>query len=53
MPGSTVVSTLHLGDTMEFRVVGDHHGTQRATPTVPTLEDGYVSLMQRCRAPAA
>jgi ABC-2 type transport system ATP-binding protein len=53
MPGSTVVSTLHLGDTIQFRVVGDHHGTHRATPVVPTLEDGYVSLMQRCRAPAA
>jgi ABC-2 type transport system ATP-binding protein len=53
MPGSTVVSTLHLGDTIQFRVVGDHHGTHRATPSVPTLEDGYVSLMQRCRAPAA
>jgi ABC-2 type transport system ATP-binding protein len=53
MPGSTVVSTLHLGDTIQFRVVGDHHGTHRATPAVPTLEDGYVSLMQRCRAPAA
>jgi ABC-type multidrug transport system ATPase subunit len=53
LPGSTVVSTLHLGDTMQFRIVGDHHGTPLAMPAVPTLEDGYVSLMQRLRAPAA
>ncbi len=53
MPGATVVSTLHLGDTIQFRVVGDHHGTHRAAAAVPTLEDGYVSLMQRHRASAA
>jgi ABC-2 type transport system ATP-binding protein len=53
MPGSTVVSTLPLADTMQYRVVGDHHVTHRAIPAVPSLEDGYVALMQRCRAPAA
>jgi ABC-type multidrug transport system ATPase subunit len=53
MPGSTVMSTLNLGDTIQFRVVGDYHGNRQATPAIPTLEDGYVSLMQRRRVPAA
>jgi ABC-2 type transport system ATP-binding protein len=52
MPGATVVSTLHLGNTMQYRVVGDLNDTDRATPAVPSLEDGYVALMQRRRATA-
>jgi len=52
MPGATVVSTLHLGNTIQYRMVGDLRNTDmdRATRAVPTLEDAYVSLMQRRRA---
>jgi len=45
--GSTIVSMLHLPDAVHYRVVGpraeDHPG---AEPVQPSLEDGYVRLMQ-------
>lgn len=48
----TVVSTLHLGGSMRYRVVGGSAPNLRATPAEPGLEDGYVWLM-RARAAAA
>lgn len=42
----TVVSTLHLGDSAQYRVVGEPSPFLGATPADPSLEDGYVWLMQ-------
>jgi ABC-type multidrug transport system ATPase subunit len=44
----TVVSTLHLADGVQYRVVGrDAARYQDAQRLQPSLEDGYVWLMQR------
>ncbi len=45
----TVVSTLHLGHAVQYRVVGDPPPGSRATETAPSLEDGYVWLMRESR----
>ena len=45
----TVVSTLHLGGSARYRVVGEAAGPG-ATAAAPALEDGYVSLMREGRA---
>ncbi len=48
--GGTVVSQLQLGSTVQYRVVGtpaSSAGSGSITPVEPTLEDGYVWLMQR------
>jgi ABC-2 type transport system ATP-binding protein len=42
--GLTIVSTLQLQDTVQYRVLGDPSG-QAATPAEPSLEDGYMWLM--------
>ena len=47
----TVVSTLHLGDSVQYRVVGTP-APAGATPADPSLEDGYVWLMRTGRIPA-
>lgn len=47
--GLTVVSTLHLGASVQYRVVGDPPPGSRATETAPSLEDGYVWLMRESR----
>jgi ABC-2 type transport system ATP-binding protein len=47
----TVVSTLHLGSSVQYRVVGDPAPPLPATPTEPSLEDGYVWLMRERRLP--
>ncbi len=47
----TVVSTLHLGNAVQYRVVGAPATTAHATPTEPSLEDGYVTLMRDRRLP--
>ncbi len=47
----TVVSTLHLGTAVQYRVVGAPAATAHATPTEPSLEDGYVALMRDRRLP--
>jgi ABC-type multidrug transport system ATPase subunit len=47
----TVVSTLHLGGTVQYRVVGTPSPRLRAAPAEPSLEDGYVALMRGQRAP--
>lgn len=44
----TVVSTLHLGDGTQYRVVGEPDG-EAAVPAEPSLEDGYVWLMKESR----
>jgi ABC-type multidrug transport system ATPase subunit len=47
---ATVVSTLHLGDTVQYRVVGVPDGGSQAIPADPNLEDGYIWLMRERRA---
>jgi ABC-type multidrug transport system ATPase subunit len=42
----TVVSTLHLGDAVHYRVVGEPTPDTHATQIKPSLEDGYVWLMR-------
>lgn len=41
----TLVSTLHLSQGVQYRVLGDPRNAQ-AVPADPTLEDGYMWLMQ-------
>lgn len=56
MPGGkpvgdfTVVSTLNMGSTVQYRVVGMPAPQMQAMPIEPTLEDGYVWLMRAGRA---
>lgn len=47
----TVVSTLHLGAAVQYRVVGMPSPCLEATSAEPSLEDGYVWLMREQRAP--
>jgi ABC-2 type transport system ATP-binding protein len=47
----TVVSTLNLGSSVQYRVVGEVFPQPGAVPTEPSLEDGYVWLMREQRAP--
>jgi ABC-2 type transport system ATP-binding protein len=49
----TVVSTLHLGTSVQYRLIGEPSSLIGAIPTDPSLEDGYVWLMQEQRAPVA
>ena len=42
----TVVATLHMGTTVQYRVVGALSPEAGAVPTAPTLEDAYVWLMR-------
>ncbi len=48
-----VVSTLHLGDTVQYRVIGDGASYRGAVPAEPSLEDSYVWLMRERRLPVA
>jgi ABC-2 type transport system ATP-binding protein len=43
-PGQTIVSMLHLAEGVQYRVVGPPDAGAVAAP--PSLEDGYVRLMQ-------
>jgi len=45
--GLAIVSTLQLEAGVQYRVVGDPDARYSATPVEPTLEDGYMWLMQR------
>nr|HET6904532.1 ABC transporter ATP-binding protein [Ktedonobacteraceae bacterium] len=45
----TVVSTLNMGATVQYRVVGELTAQAGAVPTPPSLEDGYVWLMREQR----
>jgi ABC-type multidrug transport system ATPase subunit len=47
--GLDVVSTLHLGDSVRYRVVGEPPPGLEAVPAEPGLEDGYVWLMCESR----
>ena len=49
----TVVSTLNMGSTIQYRVVGDDCSSgDGAVPVEPSLEDGYVWLMREQRREA-
>jgi ABC-type multidrug transport system ATPase subunit len=47
----TVISTLHLGDRVQYRVVGERPPAADAQPLPPSLEDGYIWLMRDARTP--
>jgi ABC-2 type transport system ATP-binding protein len=47
----TVVSTMNMGATVQYRVVGELADASLATPVEPSLEDSYVWLMRERRAP--
>ena len=47
----TVVSTLNMGTTIQYRVVGELSPRAGAVPAEPSLEDGYVWLMRERRTP--
>lgn len=49
----TVVSTLHLANETQYRVVGDSAFIAGAQPADPSLEDGYIWLMRSGRAEVA
>ncbi len=51
----TIVSTLNLGTSVQYRVVGKaaKPSQGQAAPTEPSLEDGYVWLMRSCREAAS
>src|SRR5260221_694903 len=48
----TVVSTMNMGATVQYRVVGELSPRSGAVETEPSLEDGYVWLMREQRQPA-
>lgn len=43
---ATIISTLHLGSSVQYRMVGNAQPAPDSVPTAPTLEDAYVWLMQ-------
>jgi len=47
--GLAVVSTLQLQAGVQYRVVGAPDARYNAVPVEPTLEDGYMWLMQRSK----
>lgn len=47
----TVVSTMHMGDSVQYRLVGELASLNGAVPTEPSLEDSYVWLMRESRTP--
>jgi ABC-2 type transport system ATP-binding protein len=47
----TVISTMHLGGSVQYRVVGDVAPALDAQPVEPNLEDSYVWLMREKRLP--
>jgi ABC-type multidrug transport system ATPase subunit len=49
----TVVSILHAGNGIHYRIVGLPHSGLAAQPAEPTLEDSYVWLMREQRDPLA
>src|SRR5258708_12901258 len=42
----TVVSTMHMGDSVQYRLVGELASPNGAVPTEPSLYDSYVCLMR-------
>lgn len=51
--GFTVASTLQVNEGLQYRLIGDSKPTSEAVPLEPTLEDGYLYLMQSVRAPTS
>jgi ABC-2 type transport system ATP-binding protein len=49
----TVVSTLHLGTAVQYRLIGEPAPLIGAVPADPSLEDGYVWLMREQRVLSA
>ncbi len=47
----TVVSTMNMGATVQYRVVGQLPAGLNAVPAEPSLEDSYVWLMREGRTP--
>lgn len=47
----TIVSTMHMGSSVQYRIVGDLVSPNGAVSTEPSLEDSYVWLMREKRAP--
>ncbi len=48
----TVVSTMHMGSSVQYRVVGEPLTHSNAIRTEPSLEDAYVWLMREQRRPS-
>jgi len=48
----TIISTMHMGTSIQYRVVGELSSQQGAVAVEPSLEDGYVWLMREQRTPA-
>jgi ABC-2 type transport system ATP-binding protein len=46
----TIVSTLNMGTTVQYRVVGIPSATEDVSPAEPNLEDSYVWLMREQRS---
>ncbi|GCF07261.1 ABC transporter ATP-binding protein [Dictyobacter arantiisoli] len=44
-PNFVIVSTMNMGASMQYRIVGTPPANLSATPLAPNLEDGYVWLM--------
>lgn len=49
----TIVSTLNMGSTIRYRVVGESSSIPGSTPAEPSLEDSYVWIMHKQSDPAA
>ncbi|HLI68951.1 MAG TPA: ABC transporter ATP-binding protein [Ktedonobacteraceae bacterium] len=47
----TVISTMNMGTTVQYRVVGDLSNPNGAFPAPPSMEDSYVWLMREKRSP--
>jgi ABC-2 type transport system ATP-binding protein len=47
----TIVSTMHMGTSVQYRLVGDLHSLNGSVSSEPSLEDSYVLLMREKRAP--
>ncbi|GCE26261.1 multidrug ABC transporter ATP-binding protein [Dictyobacter alpinus] len=43
----SIVSTIHMQNSSQYRIVGTPAANHRATPAEPGLEDGYVWFMQK------
>jgi ABC-2 type transport system ATP-binding protein len=48
-PGMAIVSTMQTQNGVQYRVVGERVEGWPAVPTEPSLEDGYIWLMQQAR----
>lgn len=48
-PQATIVSTLQLQDGVQYRILGQPASGSAAMPTEPSLEDGYIWLMDNQR----